>query len=393
MNPLRSTSRARLLAGGLGAVAVVAASGAVVSGAFAGDGSAPPAKPLAQAIADGLGATAPVGITARIRFGNRLLTSSSLTGSASPLLTGASGRLWAASDGRLRLELQSTSGDVQIVSDGSTLSVYDASSKTAYLIALPKRSSTDATADRSPAVTQIQQALDRAGAHATISGATPTAIAGQGAYSVRVSPKQNGGLVGAAELAFDAVSGVPLKAAIYATGSDQPVLELVATDISYGPIAASTLDVKPPADATVQRIEIPGASSGSQHRSDSSPSSTLTPAGAQKGLSFTLAAPDTAAGLARATLYRTGTDGVVARYGKGLGSIVVYERAAGSAKTQRSGAGGLGLPKVSIAGASGNELSTPLGTLLLLTRGDVSYTIVGSAPAASLEAAARDILR
>lgn len=392
MNYLRTTSRKRLVAGGLGVAALVAASGAVASGAFAGDGQAPPAKPLAQAIADAQKAPAPVGITARIRFENRLLTSSSLTGAGSPLLTGASGRLWATNDGRLRLELQSTAGDAQIVSDGKTVSIYDASSKTDYLITLPKQTAAQAEPTSDPA-SSIQQQLDRISAVATLSGALPTAIAGQGAYSVRVSPKQNGGLFGAAELAFDAARGVPLRAAIYATGSDQPVLELVATEISYGPIADAAIDVKPPADAKVQKIEIPAELQGSTAGPDHGKGAAVTPAEAQRGLAFTLAAPDTAAGLARAQIVRAGSDGAVVAYGKGLGSIVVYESKASAANAKDSGASSLGLPKVSLGGATGSELSTPLGTLLMLSRAGVSYTVVGSVPAASLEAAARDILR
>ena len=396
MNRLRSTSRARLLAGGLGVVALVTAGGAVANGAFSGDGTPPPAKPLAQAIADGLNAPAPVGVTARIRFENRLFTSSSLTGAASPLVAGASGRLWATSDGRLRLELQSPSGDVQIVSDGRTLDVYDASSKTDYRIALPKDAAGGggrADAARNPTLATIQAALDRIGAHATLSAATPTTIAGQGAYSVRVAPKDSGGLVGAVELAFDAARGVPLKAAIYDRSSRQPVVELIATDITYGPVDASALDVTPPADATVQRIELPGTAGAATNGARSSTTrAALTPAEAQRSLTFPLAAPATAAGLARAKLYRAGTDGVVATYGTGLGSIVVYEHRADPASAGGSARSSLGLPKVSIAGASGNELSTPLGSVLLLNRSGVSYALAGSVTGTSLESAAKDVL-
>ena len=59
------------------------------------------------------------GVSARIEFTNNLLPSGSLPrDTASPTLTGATGRLWLANDGRLRLELQSSNGDAQIVSDG-----------------------------------------------------------------------------------------------------------------------------------------------------------------------------------------------------------------------------------------------------------------------------------
>ena len=38
------------------------------------------------------------------------------------------------------------------------------------------------------------------------------------AYTVRISPKHDGGLLGAGELAWDAAKGLPLRAAIYAQG-------------------------------------------------------------------------------------------------------------------------------------------------------------------------------
>ena len=42
--------------------------------------------------------------------------------------------------------------------------------------------------------------------------------AGQPAYTVRIAPKHDGGLLGAAELAWDAARGVPLRVAVYAAG-------------------------------------------------------------------------------------------------------------------------------------------------------------------------------
>ncbi len=44
---------------------------------------------------------------------------------------------------------------------------------------------------------------------------------------------------------------------------------------------------------------------------------------------------------------------------------------------------------MSINGATGQELSTPLGTVLTFTRGGVSYTVLGSVPATAAELAAR----
>ncbi len=51
-----------------------------------------------------------------------------------------------------------------------------------------------------------------------MSGAIPSDVAGQPAYTVQVSPKHDGGLLGDVQLAWDAVKGVPLRFAIYADG-------------------------------------------------------------------------------------------------------------------------------------------------------------------------------
>ena len=70
--------------------------------------------------------------------------------------------------------------------------------------------------------------------------------------------------------------------------------------------------------------------------------------------------------------------------------MVVIERRAGSRQASASGGlGGLSLPTVSINGATGQELPTPLGTVLQFTRGGVSYTVLGSVPATAAELAAR----
>ena len=64
-----------------------------------------------------------------------------------------------------------------------------------------------------------------------------------------------------------------------------------------------------------------------------------------------------------------------------------------SAEPGKSGAAGLpggqSLPKISINGASGQELDTALGTVLRFQRGGVDYTVLGSVPPTAAEAAAR----
>ena len=189
-------------------VAIVAG-GAAIALAATGGGPTPPPKDLSVAIRDALTAPTVDGVTARIKFTNHLVSSSDVRG-GSPLLNGASGRLWAASDGRFRLELQAdastegATGDSQILSDGHTVTVFDSSTNTAYKADLPKgrkgRSGADSQ-DQPPSIAKIQKGLNRLMRHAALSGAQPTDVAGQPAYTVRVEPRRNGGLVGGGELA------------------------------------------------------------------------------------------------------------------------------------------------------------------------------------------------
>src|SRR5439155_21831834 len=139
-----------------------------------------------------------------------LIDSSSLQGS-DPILSGATGRLWLSSDHHLRLELQSDGGDAEVVSDGTTVSVFDHSMNTAYRATLPK--STEKSPDKAdapPTLATIEQDLAKLMQHADVSGADPSTVAGRPAYTVRIAPKHAGGLLGGAELAWDAERGVPL---------------------------------------------------------------------------------------------------------------------------------------------------------------------------------------
>jgi outer membrane lipoprotein-sorting protein len=390
LSPLRRLSTrilllvvAAVVVGTVAAVAVVKASG--------GSGATPPAKPLAQAIQDALNAPKLDGITARIKFTNNLIASGSLRGTSSPLLSGATGRLWATADGRLRLELQSDAGDAQVLSDGKTLTVYDASSNTVYKIAVPAQTPDTGTKDSSdttPTLAKIEKALTKLGSYADLSGATPDNVAGQPAYTLHLTPKHDGGLLGAVEVGWDATHGVPLRAAIYAQGDSSPVLELTATDITYGPVSGADVNITPPTGAKVVDLSPPSSKTGDK---GGTPVTGVAAVGA--AVPFTLRAPDTLVGLPRKEVRLIdsgGTPGAAVVYGQGLGAIVVLER---KPDAKAGSPGGLEqLPQVSINGATGHELPTALGTLIQFEKGGVAYTLVGSLPPAAAEAAARALV-
>jgi hypothetical protein len=364
-------------------VLLVLAGGAVAIASQSGAESPPPEKPLAEAVRDALTAPEPVGISGRLEFENRLVDSAAVPGGdGNALLSGAEGRFWVSGD-RARLELQSPVGDAQVRLDGDRLEVYDPASNTAYTTELPAAG--DQNREAAAGLGEIERMLGGLARGATLSDAEPGTVAGEAAYTVRVAPRHDGGLLGAAELAWDAANGVPLRAAVYAQGEPEPVLELKATEIDFGPVAESDVAVQRPSDARI--VEIGEAATGGQaggRMGRNSPAEQV-----QAKLSFELSAPASLAGLPRRsirTLTSDGQTGAVVTYGQGLGALLVFQSPAGD---DPSGPGMPGLQELSIDGATAYELATALGTMIEFERDGVAYTVIGSVPPAAAEAAAR----
>jgi outer membrane lipoprotein-sorting protein len=357
--------------------------------AFALDsGPVPPPKPLPEAIHDSLASAhaQPVeGVSAQIQWTDRLLEGANLASgggeagqlSASPLISGASGRLWISKAGDVRLELQSEKGDTQVYYDGHTVSMYDASSNTLYRYTPAHESSSSATggsgesdgsgagdsgsgsqtgADHEvPSVAKIEEAISKLSKHANVSGATPTDVAGQPAYTVRVSPKESGSLLDGAELSFDAAHGAPLRAAVYSTESASPAMELAATSISYGPVEPSVFEFKPPTNAKIEEVKLP------------------EPEGPRSGTKSGGGEPPT-----------------VTTHGHGLSSIAVVEHKT-KAGSHESSPLPEGLPQVKIDGVSATELTTELGTVLTFERAGVRYLVAGAVQPGAVEAVAKGL--
>ncbi|HET7050985.1 MAG TPA: hypothetical protein VFI54_22145 [Solirubrobacteraceae bacterium] len=395
MRYLRTVSTRRLLATIAGVVAVIAA-GTAIAVAASGSGPKPRPESLARAVHGALTAPEVQGISARISFTNHLIGSTNLQGS-DPILSGATGRLWISNDGKMRLELQSDSGqDAQVLVTPKSFWIYDPSSNTQYRGDLPADSHQGKQTDKVPSIAQIQQRINEFVRNANLSGAIPSDVAGQAAYTVRVSPKHDGGLLGSAELAWDAARGVPLKFAIFARGQSSPVIQLKVTDISYGKVPASDFNVTPPSSAKVVTINLPAGAAKAERKHARAHRDVTGVAAVAKKVPFALTAPNTLVGLPRRSvslLDWNGTPAALVTYGQNLGGIAVIEQAAqpGAAPQAAGDHQGLSLPAVTINGATGHELDTALGTVVQFSRGGVDYTVLGSVPAAAADAAARGL--
>lgn len=412
-------SRLLLLCAVLVAVGIGATALATALGVGPTPPPKPLAEAVHDALTTGAGGDRVQGVSAQIQLTNHLLEGASLASgggeasqlTSSPLFSGASGRLWISKVGQVRLELQSEKGDTQVYYDGHTLSMYDASSNTLYRYTPPQgeggsgssseggsskgpgasggagesgsageSSSTGGSSSAGggsgagwpgssngsagsdapqevPSVAKIEEAITHLEKHADVSGATSTDVAGQAAYTVRVSPKEGGSLLAGAELSWDAVHGVPLRAAVYSTESSAPVLELAATSISYGPVEPSVFQFTPPANAKVEEVVLPkpgehqgSSTSGGEHEHPN-----------------------------------------VTTHGSGPGTIAVLEAKAKTGSSSQSSSLPEGLQQVKIDGTVASELPTELGTLLSFERSGVRYLIAGAVPPAAVEAVAKGL--
>jgi outer membrane lipoprotein-sorting protein len=362
-----------------GLVVVLGISATALASALS-TGPTPPAKPLAQAIHDAL--TGPngsqvQGVSANIQLTDHLLEGASLASggdnssaagqlASSPLLTGASGRMWIAKDGRVRLELQAEKGDTQILYDGHTVTVYDAASNTLYRYTIPAHeggagSGTDSPTSPDhhevPTVAKIEEAISHSD-HVNVAGATPADIAGQAAYTVRVTPKEPGSLIAAGELSFGAANGIPLRAAIYSSHSpSSPTIELTATEISYGPVADSVFAFTPPSGAKIEEIKPPEGAAKS-----------TDPSAAQSGDHPLLSA-----------------------HGQGIATVAATASKTQESTTKSPSAMTEGLQKVKINGIEASELPTALGTLLSFERSGVRYVLGGFVAPSAVETVAKGL--
>ncbi|WP_320672005.1 hypothetical protein [Patulibacter defluvii] len=406
------------------AVGALVLGGGAVALASSGGEPAPPDRSLPGAVADTLDAPAPAGVTADVRFTSRLIDESVRGRAGGPLLDGASGTVRVGRDWRFAADLRSGDDRVQAAFDGRRLTVYDHRGRTAYTATAP--AGTDQLLSMLGAFRaspqMIEMALSAARRFVDVSGPTPGRVGGRPAYTVRVAPKHDGGLLGAIELAWDPKTGVPLRLAVTAHGERQPVLELAASDVRVAPVADEQLRLDVPDGARSVRIDElarhRGAGAGSAEArkraeralgdvlGEDGPdlSKLLTGGDGRRGASgvaavrkavpFPLAAPNQLAGLPRKAVreLRIGDrSGAALVYGEGLGALVVLETGAGDHPFDLARTG-LRLPELAIDGAAGRELATPLGTVVSVRRGGVSYLIAGSLPTAAAEAAARQLV-
>jgi len=397
---LRTAPTRTLLAAIAGLVALIAGGTAIALAARGGGPTPKSGEGLAAAVNHALAAPQVAGISADVSFTNGLIGASELQGS-DPLLQGGSGHVWVSNDGRFRLELYGDNGDPELVVNRTSWWISDPTLQTVYEGTLPAGSADKSAGHRQalPTVAEIQAELNRLAQHLNLSRAAPTDVGGQATYTVSVSPKTAGGLVGQLQLAWDALHGVPLRFAVYARGDGKPVLELAASNVSYSRVDPSVFNLTPPAGYHVVSVATPSGAGAAhvagQHGRRAEANGVQAVA---RRVSFRLSAPVKLAGMTRQSVSLMG-HGAMLAYGQGLGGIYVLEdpATASSARQLQLSQGngdhqnGIALPTFSVHGVTAQELDTALGTFVRFTSGGVTYTVLGSVKPHVARAAARGL--
>jgi hypothetical protein len=349
----------------------------------------PPQRSLASAVHIALQPHHLTGASAQFVIDQHLLAGASSTISASPI-AGANGRVWVAG-GRVRLDIHSQLGVTELAFDGHQVTLWDKQHHMAYILPVARHASAGADSAKQahavPSIAEINRGIARLGKVAVVSGAIPGNVAGQKAYTVRASARHSAGLFGNFELAWDAARGVPLHFAIYPRGSSTAAISITVTHIHYGPVAASRLALTPPAGTKIVHVHMPTQRSGSDAKTAHASRSVTGTAAVEQAVGFQLAAPARLAGFSQREVRSVDvgkSPAALVTYGKGLGTVFVLEQRATGGKSQAAS-----LPAASVNGAKGHELDTTLGSLVQFTRGGITYTVVGSQPAATIMTAAQ----
>jgi hypothetical protein len=343
----------------------------------------PPQRSLASAVHVALSHHPVAGVSARFVIDQHLLAGASTTISASPI-SGATGSVFVGG-GHVRLNIKSQLGTTALSFDGRNVTLYDKKHHVAYILPVAHHTSADAAHTHAvPTIAAIQKAIARLGHVAVVSGAIPSNVAGHKAYTVRAAPRRNGGLFGNFELAWDAARGIPLRLAVYPHGSSTPAIAITVTHIRYGTVPAAHLALALPAGTKIVHVHMPSRSD----RSRAAHTASVTGAAAvARAVGFRLAAPAKLAGMAQREVRSVNlgkSPAALVTYGRGLGAIFVLEQRATAGQSQLKS-----LPSASIGGVHGRELDTTLGSLVQWSRGGITYTVVGSQPAARIMTAAQ----
>ncbi|HWS36996.1 MAG TPA: sigma-E factor regulatory protein RseB domain-containing protein [Actinoplanes sp.] len=171
-------------------------------------------------------------------------------------------RVWYAGEEKARFALLGTSGETDVIRNGSDVWIWESSQNTGTHFKLPagkdgKRPETPASAAAitpQQAADEALKAIDPTTAVATTGAAK---VAGRDAYELVLSPKDTASLVGQVRLAIDAQEHIPLRVDVYAKNTTKPAFRVAFEQISFEVPADEQFTFNPPPGAKIEEQKAP----------------------------------------------------------------------------------------------------------------------------------------
>lgn len=258
----------------LAATALVGAGVAVVATGSATAAGALPERSAAQLLVDlgdAVATPSPVQGTVRVSTdlglpaldGQGQATGSALGPSA--LLGGDTDvRVWDDGADRQRFALQGDLAEYSVLRDGPEVWTWSSDEATGRHLVLPDGSAAQepgaAPTDDAPTPQAMaEQALAAVDPSTEVTVDPTTEVAGRAAYTLVLTPRDTGTLVGAVRLAVDGETSQPLAVQVDARGQADPAVSVAYTDVSFD---APGDDAFAPPSGELEEVDVPTPSFG-----------------------------------------------------------------------------------------------------------------------------------
>lgn len=205
-------------------------------------------------------------ITETVSLGLPKLPDTGNPNSITSLLTGShTVNIWYASPKSYRLSLPQSESETDVYREGTTAYLWQSTNNSVTKFVLPDRAPATEPGPVTPLTPQqaADQALALLGKSTNVTVASNETVAGQAAYTLVLSPKDSGSLIGQVAVAIDAENNVPLQVQLYARGASTPAVSVGFTAVSFTRPSAADLSFTPSATAKITTVNSkPGANAG-----------------------------------------------------------------------------------------------------------------------------------
>jgi outer membrane lipoprotein-sorting protein len=180
-------------------------------------------------------------------------------------------RLWYAGPNRVRLAVQGSLGESDVVRRGTDLWIWSSADKTAshHVVPLTKKSDTpDQAAGTLPMTPQqaADQALKAISPTTKVSTDGTASVAGRSAYELVLTPRSASTLVDSVHIAIDGRTHVPLRVQVFAKGLGKPALEVGFTSFDPSTPGSSVFGFNPPPGTKVTQSGADAKTPGTAHQ-------------------------------------------------------------------------------------------------------------------------------